>query len=223
MPFLRKISGKKPVVDSSNSPEIRSHDEEGGLTKTLHSAIADACNCADIGLWDAYARSVGSLPICGAGRLVFPRYRDKGLRISEQEARFAFVEALSQGPFRYSVEGPTSKLYRFSGKTSLSGQTDLQLHDSSQVGICDVEFKAKGVSSSAQSNFSIYKDVQKLLREPPWGLLFHLLEGIDNSTIGKFLDVMTRQITRIWSQIRAGKEAISLSERWRDGFLACQV
>lgn len=82
MPFLRKRSGKKPVVDSSNSPEIRSHDEEGGLTKTLHSAIADACNCADIGLWDAYARSVGSQPIgCGAGRLVFPRYRDKGLRV----------------------------------------------------------------------------------------------------------------------------------------------
>ena len=80
MPFLRKRSGKKPVVDLSNSPEIRSHDEEGGLTKTLHSAIADACNCADIGLWDAYARSVGSQPIgCGAGRLVFPRYRDKGV------------------------------------------------------------------------------------------------------------------------------------------------
>ena len=65
----------------------------------------------------------GSQTICyGAGRLVFPRYRDKELRVSEQEARFAFVEALSQGPFRYSVEAPTSKLYRFSGKTPLSAQ-----------------------------------------------------------------------------------------------------
>ena len=180
--------------------------------KTLHSDISDACKRADIGLWDAYARSVGSQPVgSGAGRLIFPQYRDKALRVSEQEARFAFVEALSQGPLRYSVEAPTSKLYSFSGKTPLSAQTDLQVHDVSEIGICNVEFKAKGVSSSAQDNFSIYKDVQKLMREPVWGLWFHLLEGIDNLTINKFLDVMIKQIGKMQSDFGGDVETPGLT------------
>ena len=198
MSLLWKRSNKKPVVDSPDLPEAQSLHEESALTKTLHSVISDACKCADTGLWNAYARSVGSQPSgSDAGRLVFPKYRGKGLRVSEQEARFAFVEALAKGPLRYSVETPTSKRYSFSGKTPLSAQTDLQLHDESEIGICNVEFKAKGVSSSARDNFSIYKDVQKLMREPVWGLWFHLLEGIDNSTISKFLDVMIEQIVKV--------------------------
>lgn len=166
--------------------------------KTLHQNISDARKRADTILWDAYARSSGCPPGGpGSGRLVFPRYRDGSVRVSEQEARFAFVEALCQGPLRYSVEVPTSKLYTFKGKTPLSAQTDLQVHDVDGSGICNVEFKAKGVSSSAQNNFQIYKDLQKLLREPVWGLWFHLLEGVDNLTINKFLDVMTKQIGEV--------------------------
>ena len=182
------------------------------MTTTLYTDIIEACKRTDIGLWDAYARSGGGQAIgSGVGRLVFPRYRAKGLRVSEQEARFAFVEALSQRPLRYSVEAPTSKLYSFSGKTPMSAQTDLQLHGESETGICNVEFKAKGVSSSAQDNFSIYKDVQKLLREPLWGLWFHLLEGIDNATIGKFLDVMVRQIAQVQSDFESDVETPGLS------------
>ena len=182
------------------------------MTSTLHLDILEACKRTDIGLWDAFARSVGGQPInSGAGRLLFPQYRGKGLRVSEQEARFTFVEALAQGPLRYSVEAPTSKLYSFSGKTPLSAQTDLQLHSESETGVCNVEFKAKGVSSSAQDNFSIYKDVQKLLREPLWGLWFHHLEGIDNSTIGKFLDVMVRQIAEVQSDFECDVETPGIS------------
>lgn len=166
--------------------------------KMLHQSISETCKRADTILWDAYARSRGCQPGgSGTGHLVFPRYRDGSVRVSEQEARFAFVEALCQGPLRYSVEVPTSKLYTFKGKTPLSAQTDLQVHDVDESGICNVEFKAKGVSSSAQNNFQIYKDLQKLLREPVWGLWFHLLEGVDNSTINKFLDVMTKQIGEV--------------------------
>ena len=70
-------------------------------------------------------------------RLLFPRYRkdedcEKAkLRVSEQEARFAFVEALCKGgKFRYSVETPTDKLYRFTGETKeVSAQTDLTVYD----------------------------------------------------------------------------------------------
>ncbi len=47
------------------------------------------------------------------GHLVFPSYRSKkGLRVSEQEARFAFVEALCREPLRYSIETPTSVMSR---------------------------------------------------------------------------------------------------------------
>ena len=182
------------------------------MTRSLPTDILDACRRTDKGLWDAYARSVGGQPFSsGEGRLVFPQYRDKGLRVSEQEARFAFVEALSQGPLRYSVEAPTSKLYSFSGKTPLSAQTDLQVHDVNERGICNVEFKAKGVSSSAKDNFSIFKDVQKLLREPAWGLWFHLLEGINNATIDKFLEVMVRQIAKVQSDFENDVETPGLS------------
>lgn len=168
------------------------------MLKTLHQNISEVCKRADTILWDAYTRSSGCQPSgSGSGRLVFPRYRDGSVRVSEQEARFAFVEALCQRPLRYSVEVPTTKLYTFTGKTPLSAQTDLQVHDVGESGICNVEFKAKGVSSSAQNNSQIYKDLQKLLREPVWGLWFHLLEGVDNSTINKFLDVMTKQIGEV--------------------------
>ena len=167
--------------------------------KALHSDISDACRLADTILWDAYARSTKSPCVSNAGRLVFPQYRNKNksLRVSEQEARFAFVEALCQGPLGYAVEAPTDKLYTFTGQTSLSAQTDLQVHGVSQIGICNVEFKKGGVTSSAKNLSSIYKDLQKLLREPRWGLWFHLLESIDNSTINNFLDVMAQQIGEV--------------------------
>ena len=181
--------------------------EEHLSMKTLYSDISSACRRADSLLWDAYARSdEKSQPVVsGEGRLVFPRYRDKGLRVSEQEARFAFVEALCQGPFRYSVETPTDKLYQFTGKKKLSAQTDLAVHDANgRCRICNVEFKEGGISPSNESRISaIYKDVQKLLREPRWGLWFHLLESTDNSTITNFLCVMAKQISKV--QCKFGK------------------
>ncbi len=166
----------------------------------MHPDISGVCGCADTILWDAYARSGGSQTgVSDAGRLIFPQYhnKNKSLRVSEQEARFAFVEALCQGPLRYSVEAPTSKLYRFSGQKPISAQTDLQVHDVSQIGICNVEFKTKGVTPSGRNHLPIYKDLQKLLREPRWGLWFHLLKSIDNSTINNFLDVMVQQIGKV--------------------------
>lgn len=173
--------------------------EEGLSMKTLHSDISSACRRADSLLWDAYVRSdeKSQTGISGEGRLVFPRYRDGRLRVSEQEARFAFVEALCQGPFRYSVETPTDKLYQFTGNTPLSAQTDLAVHDASgRRRICNVEFKEGRISKSRIS--SIYKDVEKLLRERRWGLWFHLLEDVDLSdTISNFLEVIVKQIDEV--------------------------
>ena len=71
--------------------------------------------------------------------------------MSEQEARFAFVESLSRAPLLYSVEAPTEKLYQFTGSTPMSAQTDLAVHDRNGQRICNVEFKAKGVSRSRET------------------------------------------------------------------------
>ena len=185
----------------------------------LHPDISSACRRADSLLWDAYARSTDSQPDASSeGRLVFPRYRDpdekkdgkKGdLRVSEQEARFAFVEALCQGPFRYSVETPTDKPYQFSGHKKLSAQTDLAVHDASgRCRICNVEFKEGGISpsKSCKDNFPIYKDMQKLLREPVWGLWFHLLESVNNSTIHNFLNVIAEKVGKV--QCEFGKDDV---------------
>jgi len=170
--------------------------------KTLHRDISDACRRTDNVLWDAHAQSVKSQlgVFSSAASLIFTQYRDKrggALRVSEQEARFAFVEALCQGPLMYSVEAPTTKRYQFTGKTKISANTDLTIHDQSGIRICNVEFKAKGVSPSARNHFHIYKDLQKLLREPVWGLWFHLLERTDNSTINNLWRVMSKQIGEV--------------------------
>ena len=193
--------------------------EEDLSMKTLHSDISSACRRADSLLWDAYARSTDSQPdASGEGRLVFPRYRKKDdgtkgdLRVSEQEARFAFVEALCQGPFRYSVETPTSKGYKFSGEKELSAQTDLTVHDASgRCSICNIEFKEGGISPSKsdKDNFPIYKDMQKLLREPVCGLWFHLLESVNNSTISNFLRVIAEKVGKV--QCEFGKDDVETS------------
>ncbi len=128
---------------------------------------------------------------------MFPKYRNDNIRVSEQEARFAFVEALCSGPLFYSVEAPTSKKYQFSGKNPLSAQTDIAILDTFGARICNVEFKSKGISPSSKRFFPIYKDLQKLLREPVWGLWFQLFKAVDNTTINNFFKVMTKQIERV--------------------------
>ncbi len=167
----------------------------------MHPEISAACNRADEGLWSAFSRSQGGKIVgFSTSKLLFPEYREGRLRVSEQEARFAFVEALALGPLMYSVEAPTTKLYKFTGKTPLSAQTDLAIYNETGRRICNVEFKAKGVSPSAENHFSIYKDLQKLMREPLWGLWFHLLESVDNSTIRNLLEVFENQLVRVRSE-----------------------
>lgn len=167
----------------------------------MHPEISAACSRADEGLWAAFSRSRAPKAVGShTGKLLFPKYRGGGLRVSEQEARFAFVEALAPGSLTYAVEAPTSKLYQFTGKSPLSAQTDLAIHNEAGRRICNVEFKAKGVSPSAEKHFPIYKDLQKLMREPLWGLWFHLLEGVDNSTIRNLFTVFETQMERVRSE-----------------------
>lgn len=96
-------------------------------------------------------------------KLMFPKYSDGNIRISEQELRFAFVEELNERdwPVFYSVETPTDLKYRFSpdgkrpvprveteedraeGVKTESAQFDLVIHHRNGERMCLVEFKGK--------------------------------------------------------------------------------
>ena len=167
--------------------------------KTFSQKVSKVCMLTDRILWDAYDRSKECHPRSGPGSLEFTRRRDKSIRVSEQEARFAFVESLCQENLRYSVEDPTTKLYRFSGETgnAQSAQTDLQVREWSRNNVCNVEFKSGGITPKANNKERIYKDVEKLLREPRCGLWFHLFEGVKRATIPNFLCVITEQVARV--------------------------
>ena len=157
----------------------------GSPPTTVPAGISSLCRRTDRLLWEAYGRSESRCVKTDRCRLLFPRYREKedgtkgDLRVSEQGARFACVEALcTGGQFRYSVETPTDKLYQFTGETrKISAQTDLTVYDRDTRGLCNVEVQGGRNQCASKSKDSIFKDVEKLLREPVWGLWFHLLES----------------------------------------------
>ena len=97
----------------------------GRVLDFVPDLIRKICANADTRLWEASARSTGVASVSPAvSRLVFPTYsgsRAGQLRVSEQEARFAFVEALQQsGSFYYSVETPTREAYQLTGSKPLA-------------------------------------------------------------------------------------------------------
>ena len=156
------------------------------MATDLDPCIDHACRYTDAILWDAFARANSKSPTAKPGsRIVFPRYRNGPLsdhvRISEQEARFAFVEALRQGLLHYYVETPTCKTYGFSGSRTRSAHTDLTIWDKEAASsLCNVECKCiksnKRTSSIAKDmKESIARYMQKLMREPVLGLWFCLL------------------------------------------------
>lgn len=119
-------------------------------------------------------------------RIVFPTYRAGECRVSEQEARFAFVEALAGTSLYYSVETPTSEEYCFTGSSgnARSAQTDLTVCRSTARGLeemANVEFKC-----GAPPLLDISKDIQKLVKEQEkrdlLGNWFHVLRNADRGT-----------------------------------------
>ena len=168
-------------------------------------SIQSICWSTDDRLWDAYDRTIfddrRAPALC---RLVFPRYSEQRggqLRVSEQEARFAFAASLADGPFEYSVETPTQEGYQQTGSKPLSAQTDLTLYEPGGGPLLNVEFKSKGASAAAKSSFRIRKDVEKLLRESPPGLWFHLFERVDSTSIAKLLTVVACELASELGQL----------------------
>lgn len=164
----------------------------------LLGALRDVCEKVDDALWSSFIRTKQA-PFTPShrSRLLFPVYsgsREGKLRVSEQEARFAFVESLAGSPFLYSVETPTRRAYRQTGAKGLSAQTDLTLYDRWGNHLLDVEFKSKGASASAKSKLSVSKDVEKLLREPGPGMWFHLFERVNNTSLPKLFQLITDEM-----------------------------
>lgn len=160
------------------------------------SAVKKLCRETDRRLWNAHhRREVGSLSEKPFSRLVFPAYANGKIRVSEQEARFAFVESVLESNFFYSVETPTSEKYRFSGEKRISAQTDFALHDEESTRILNVEFK-KGTDFGNENGITVHKDVQKLLRESMPGMWFHLVESVDSKTLEKVLDRLSSEFSK---------------------------
>ncbi len=134
--------------------------------------------------------------------LIFPPYRNNKIRVSEQEARFLFVNNLEKNQVYYSVENPTENAHNFSSKigNSRSAESDVMIWEikkgkpSKQL---NVEFKAKGVSDKRKDTKFILKDFKKILSEPCGGLWFHLLESVDSKTITKLFNVFQTTLEKI--------------------------
>lgn len=84
------------------------------------------------------------------GGVIFPRYRNNKLRVSEQEMRFAFVEELRRmfPQWSYSIETPTQEKYYFKDdvprvdpQMGQSAQFDLTIYEGERI-LANIEFKA---------------------------------------------------------------------------------
>lgn len=133
----------------------------------------------------------------GASRLVFPDYTLGGMRVSEQELRFVFVEQiqelLKEYNYFYSVETPTIDKYKFTeqGKNipckSGEGQSanfDLTIKDRDKKNIAIIEFKANTASEHAYA-----KDLCKLWNtneEGDYRYFICLFKKMDKKTLETF-------------------------------------
>ena len=109
-------------------------------------------------------------------RLFIPQKNDEN-RISEQELRFAFIESFleddSLKEYKFSVETPTKKAYRFTeggkkikpecyddGEDGRKANTDLTILSKDNQMVCMIEFKAKNTDFHSHA-----KDFIKLKKE----------------------------------------------------------
>lgn len=119
-------------------------------------------------------------------KMIFPLQKqpkkDEVKRISEQELRQCFIDAvnMSEHEYLYSVETPTLYKYRKTGSKDISGNLDMCLYSIENKKIIRkvcIEFKAHNMNSSY--SFDLYKAT----REPGNNLYYHLLESVNNGTL----------------------------------------
>lgn len=144
-------------------------------------------------LWHRYHEPVWES--CESGLNLAFAVKNGKKRVSEQEARFAFVHFLNSNSFSYAVEFPTEKEYCQSKERHFrKAHFDLRIYDSNQASFINCEFKHGTITPEAHSSFPIKKDLEKILRDPGDGLWFHLLESISNKTLGNLFQVIKNDI-----------------------------
>lgn len=172
-------------------------------------ALAELTERTDKLLWESFScsedRSFSQL----SDNLIFPRYEDphRSLRVSEQEARFAFTKALEGSPFLYSVETPTQRKYLQTGSRETRASFDLSLYNLEGLPQLNIEFKAGGISTKAKSSLKIRKDLEKLLKDPGYGMWFHLFESVDTHTISKLFQTICRDMSELLCNLGRQVEA----------------
>jgi hypothetical protein len=182
--------------------------------------LAALCRRTDALLFegDSFVRAVGggrgaardASPAATWPRILFPP-RGKERRLSEQEARFAFVAALLDEPapheWAFAAEAPTRLSYRFPQRGGASkaqkGLTDLALYrgDPDRPALA-VEFKAGGRWGKSENDQSIRMDVAKLIAEEPDGLWFHVLRDANAQTLRGAVGALAAAIADLSSRFR---------------------
>jgi len=171
--------------------------------------LSGLCRRTDELLWDSYRFAMGA-PGAPWPRVMFPQ-KGQVRRVSEQEARFAFVAALlaepGPEPWAFAAEVPTRLSYRFAhrgtGEKAHKALTDLALyrhgHDEPALA---VEFKSGGRSGRSELDESIRKDVAKILAEQPDALWFHVVRSANSETLSGLLRTLDEAISRLSSPAR---------------------
>ena len=124
--------------------------------------------------------------------------KKREIRVSEQESRFAFVEAIMQDDdLQYCVETPTRKTYKFQDKSNngspiedengQSAMIDMTLFSNAEE--INIEFKSQSISKQSANHMVIRKDLLKLMAEGKNGLFHHLYKSADSGTISGLLGV----------------------------------
>jgi hypothetical protein len=182
------------------------------MPENLNEAVGKLVRKTDELLWRCYGAATSGVVVGAEGsRLVFPKYADGVVRVSEQEAKQLLIEQLAGSPFVYSVETPTSGNYSFTGKGERSAATDLTLYAPAGERFLNFEFKAHGFSTRRQKVGQITKDLKKLVLEPVNGFWFHTLKGAGPKTIPSLWALLRKELRGIVGQLAGQFEAKPLT------------
>lgn len=194
--FICKINFKNQIimeVEMNNQSEVKKHIDNV-IERTFKALLFIYDKCAN--------GNEGKIPEELKSRIIFPKYSNGQLRISEQELRFVFVEQLNREIndkwlVYYSVETPTISKYRLSGKdapkpdnSGRSANFDLVIHDENYNRIALIEFKANNADRHDHN-----KDFKKLSNKeenPNKIALKYFIELVESSNDATFRSLWSK-------------------------------